>query len=152
VTVTLSLDGLGRLARELSDLEGALRSIGERATEVILEEGRKDTGGDLILSNFARGRIKLHVETQFNEGTITLKALPPGPWMLLEAGSHKAFWTEPRRSGKKKLRMPDGNVRNQVRHGFVRARNTFTRARERVQADAPRWLDEYVTELERKAA
>jgi len=152
VTTTLSLNGLGRLATELADIEGALRYVGERATEVILEEGRRDTGGDLILSRFARGRIKLSVESSFTETTLTLTALPPGPWMLLEAGSHKFEWTEPRRSGRKKIRFPDGQVRNEVRHGYVRAKNTFTRARRRIDSDAPQWFEAWVNEQIRKAA
>jgi hypothetical protein len=148
----LSLDGLGRLAAELADLEVALADVGKRATEVILEEGRKDTGGDLILSNFARGRVKLTVETNINGSSLTLTAVPPGPWMLLEAGSHKSGWWEPRRSGRKKIAFADGNVRNYVRHGHVRARNTFTRARQRIEVEAPKWFDAWVTEQIRRAA
>ena len=133
-------------------MEGALRYVGERATEVILDEGRRDTGGDLILSKFARGRIKLSVESNFTSSTLTLKAVPAGPWMLLEAGSHKASWIEPRHPGRKKLRLPDGNVRKSVRHGFVRARNTFTRAHKRIDTDVPKWADAWVNEQIRKAA
>jgi hypothetical protein len=133
-------------------MEGALRYVGERATEVILEEGRRDTGGDLILSKFARGRIKLSVESDFTSSTLTLKAIPPGPWMLLEAGSHKSSWIEPRRSGRKKIRFPDENVRKSVRHGHVRAKNTFTRARKRIHTDAPKWFEEWMAEQIRRAA
>jgi hypothetical protein len=148
----LSLDGLRLVAAELADLEPLLTVVGEKAKEVILEEGRADTGGDLILSNFARGRVKMDVETTISGGTVSLKAVPPGPWMLIEAGSHKAGWWEPRKSRKTKLRFPDGNVRNYVRHGAVRAKNTFTRAAKRIQTDAPKWADEYVHSLVQKAA
>jgi hypothetical protein len=133
-------------------MEGALAYVGERAIEVILEEGRADTGGDLILSNFARGRVKMSAESTISGTTLTLKAVPPGPWMLIEAGSHKAEWWEPRKSRKGKLRFADGNVRNYVRHGAVRARNTFTRASRRINADASGWMTDYVNQLIGRAA
>lgn len=145
-----SLAGLGRLAQDLSDLAPILTVLGEKASKVILEEGRRDTGGDLILSHMRR--VKIDVKTEVRGGTVTLTATPPGPWMLLEAGSHKGSWIEPRAGRKKRVKLPDGNVRRYVRHGAVRAKNTFTRARHRIDADAPKWLDEEVNRLVLKDA
>jgi hypothetical protein len=149
---TVSLAGLRQIERDLSDLPKLLTDIGERAKEIILEEGRRDTGGDLILSNFAKGRVKMDVETTIGGGIVTLKAIPAGPWMLIEAGSHKAGWYEPRKSRKHKLRFSDGNVRNYVRHGHVKARNTFTRATKRIQEDAAKWGGEMLHDIVQKAA
>jgi hypothetical protein len=151
--VDYSLTGLGRLSSALQDLEPILTAVGEKARDVILEEGRRDTGGDLILSHFARGRVKLAVETKFNGASLTLTATPPGPWMLLEAGSHKGSWVEPRAGRKKRVKLPDGNVRRYVKHGAVRAKQTFTRARTRIDAEAPKWFDAEVNKLiQREAA
>jgi hypothetical protein len=148
---TVSLAGLRQIGHDLSDLNALLTVVGEKAKEVILEEGRADTGGDLILSNFARGRVKMDVETNISGGTVTLKAVPPGPWMLIEAGSHKSGWWEPRRPNTG-IRFADGNVRKYIRHGHVRAKNTFTRARKRIQTEAPKWLAEIVHTIVQKAA
>ena len=147
-----SLDGLGLLSSALHDLEPILEAVGEEATKVILEEGRRDTGGDLILSHFARGRLKLAVESAMTGTTLTLTATPPGPWMLLEAGSHKGSWVEPRAGRKKRIKLPDGNVRRYVRHGYVRAKQTFTRARERIEAEAPKWFESEIDKLVRREA
>lgn len=149
---TVSLKGLRQIQRDLADTKAFLDTIGEKATEVILEEGKVDTGGDLILSNFARGRVKLDVEVTQQGGIVTLKAVPPGPWMLLDAGSHKAGWYIPRKSRKRKLRFADGNVRNFVHHGHVRAKNTFGRAETRIKQDAPKWGAEVVHDIVKKAS
>jgi hypothetical protein len=149
--VEVSLAGLRQIASDLADTQTFLDLIGEKAKEIILEEGRADTGGDLILSNFARGRVKLDVETTPRGGTVTLKAVPLGPWMLLEAGSHKAGWYIPRKSRKTKLRFGDGEVRNYVRHGHVRAKNTFTRAERRIAQLAPQWGAEIVHNIVQRA-
>lgn len=151
MTTNVSLAGLRQIQRDLNDLPSFLTIIGEKAKKVILEEGRSDTGGDLILSNFAKGRVKMDVKTDVQGGTVTLTAVPPGPWMLIEAGSHKSGWWEPRRSGRNKIRFPDGSVRNYVRHGHVKARNTFTRASKRIKAEAPKWGAEIVHDIVQKA-
>lgn len=147
-----SLEGLGRLSSALHNLTPLLEDFGKRATEVILEEGRTDTGGDLILSNFARGRIKLAVRQELSGSSLTLTATPAGPWMLLEAGSHKGSWIEPRAGRKKRVKLPDGNVRRYVRHGHVRAKQTFTRAAKRIDAAAPKWFEEEINALVIKEA
>jgi hypothetical protein len=71
--------------------------------------------------------------------------------MLLEAGSHKAGWYIPRKSRKTKLRFGDGEVRNSVRHGHVRAKNTFTRAGRRIAQLAPQWGAEIVHDIVQRA-
>ena len=147
----VSLAGLRQIGNDLADSTALLTAIGEKARDIILEEGKADTGGDLILSHFARGRVKMDVETAVSGGTVTLRAVPPGPWMLIEAGSHKSGWWEPRRGGRK-LRMPDGAIRNYVRHGHVRARNTFTRASARIKTEAPKWGGDIVHQIVLKAA
>lgn len=149
MTVTLSLEGLRQLAAELSNPGPALARVAERAVDAILDEARADTGGDLILSRFARGRITLAVDTTVKGATVVLKATPPGPWTLLEEGSSVDGWWIPRRG---RVRLPDGGIRRYVRHGAVRAKRTFTRGREQVNAHAAQWMDEEVAAMIGRAA
>jgi hypothetical protein len=127
-------------------------ALGERARDVILKQGRADTGGDLILSNFARGRIKLDVAVEVGAATVKLTPTPIGPWTLLEDGSHRGAWFEPRKGRKRRVKLPDGNVRRYVRHGKVRAKRTFTRARAQCAVLAPAWFDLELRALVRRDA
>ena len=54
------------------------------------------------------------------------------------------------RTCKKRIKLPDGNVRRYVRHGAVRAKLTFTRARERIDTDAPKWFEAEIDKLVEK--
>jgi len=155
--VDITLAGLEAVARDLKDLRPFLTAIGERARDVILEEGRHDSGGDLQLSHFGRGgrrgRVRMDVETEFGTGSVTLRAVPPGPWMLMEAGSHKGDWIIPRKGSRTKaVVLPDGSVRRYVHHGPVRARNTFTRARKRIEDQLPAWGLEVLSDRLAKVA
>lgn len=143
----ITLGGLRALSADLKDLRPFLKELGDRASRVVLEEGRKDSGGDLILSNFGRGgrkgRMILDVQEDFGIGVVTLRPNPVGPWMLMEAGSHKGYWWEPRKGSRKKaVVLPDGSVRRYVRHGPVAGRSTITRAKKKIDAQLHDWAAE----------
>jgi hypothetical protein len=152
VAVRISPEGLGRLAVELSDLGPVLERVAERAREAILDAGRADTGGDLILSGFARGRVRLDVEVTPSGASVILKATPPGPWTLLEDGSTRESWWIPRYGRTGRVRLPDGGVRRYVRHGAVRAKRTFSRGARTVETNAGLWMDEEISRLVKEAA
>lgn len=143
MTVQLGADGLHRLAAELANLDSGLRLIGERARDVVV-----DVGAGLT---FGPGRVRLDAAAVTRGRTVIVAGTPPGPWVLFESGSRKTAWLEPRAGSRRRLRLADGRVRTRVIHGPVRGKRTFTRAAERIRAEAPGWLDEWVTDMERKA-
>lgn len=150
----ITLSGLERLSAELADPTAVLTALAERARETILDEGRTDTGGDLILSHFGRGRhagsIALDVEATPNGPSVILKGIPAGPWGLLEGGTARSYWIP--RKGDTWVSFGPGEVRRYVRHGPVRAKRTFSRGVERVAAEIGSWFGEEVSVIVGRAA
>ena len=137
--IRVTAKGLNQLALQLRNLGPVLERVGERAIEALQAEAVKDTGGDLILSNFGKGRragrIKLKVLTRESKAgmVLTLRGVPPGPWTLLEAGSSKSEWTIPRQRRRrtatqaKPLHFGGDEFAHHVTHGPVRAKRTWSR-------------------------
>ena len=57
--------------------------------------------------------------------TLAVLPVPAGPWSMLESGSRKRSWIEPKGKGGRRLRIGN-DVRIRVVHGPIRGKRTWT--------------------------
>lgn len=123
-------------------VDEALPAIGATLRTAALASAARDTGGDRRLSRYngGRGATLDAAVTKAGRGRVTLTPRPAGPWALVEAGSRRAWWWEPRdprRRRGSRLHLASGAVRWYVRHGGVRGHQTWSRAVERIESELP---------------
>ena len=151
-TVSVHLEHLADACRDFPDVvvDEALPAIGARMKVVALEQAARVTGGDGRLSRFAKGRgVKLSAGyDKVGPTTMRLTPRPLGPWTLVESGSSRAYWYEPRagkaktkkgarKKGARPIKLRSGAVRWYVRHGPVRGKQAWTRTRNQIVDELP---------------
>ena len=151
-TIAVDLQGLADAAGNFPDavVDVALPRIGAAMKKIALEEADRVTGGDGRLSRMNKGKgVKLSAGYDTVAPTVVrLTPRPLGPWTLVESGSNRAFWFEPRagksrtKKGARKakvrpIRLRNGGVRWYVRHGPVRGKKAWTKTKARIVDDLP---------------
>jgi len=120
-----------------------LPTVGERLQAIALEQAA--AAGAVHLSRYNRGRgVTLTASTARTGDTVRLTPRPLGPWTLVESGSAKASWYEPRggpdrrrRHGVSRIRLADGGVRWYARHGPVRGKQVWTKTKAQIDTELP---------------
>ena len=140
-TIAVELHGLAASCEAFPDavVDVALPKIGARMKAIAIDEAARVTGGDGRLSRFAKGKgIKLGAGYDVVAPTVVrLTPRPLGPWTLVESGSSRAYWYEPRRGkaltkkgarkkGARPIKLRNGGVRWYVRHGPVRGKGAWS--------------------------
>ena len=157
-TVAVELHDLADSCAAFPDavVDEALPAIGAAMKAIALDEARRVTHGDLRLSRFAKGRgIKLGAGYDVvAPATVRLTPRPLGPWTLVESGSARSWWYEPRagkpgkgaakRRRRRRLQLRGGGVRWYVRHGGVRGKQAWTRTRDQIVDGLPTIVHESV--------
>lgn len=143
-TIAVELHGLAASCEAFPDavVDVALPKIGARMKAIALEEAARVTGGDGRLSRFAKGKgIKLSAGYDVVAPTVVrLTPRPLGPWTLVESGSARSYWYEPRagkaktkkgarKKGARPIRLRNGAVRWYVRHGPVRGKRAWSQVK-----------------------
>lgn len=137
-------------------LTGALPAIGMMMKTTTLEEAARAVGGDRRLSRMGRRGVKLDAGyDNVAETTVRLTPRPLGAWTLVESGSNRSQWWEPRqgkavtrrgvRRQRRRLSLPargrvnrwDNGVRWYVRHGPVSGKRAWSRAFVRIDDALP---------------
>jgi hypothetical protein len=115
--------------------------VSVQAKKILLEEGRRDTGGNNQLSGWRRSpRKAVRVRAGFelrSDGTAEFVPKPNGIWKVLEQG---------RDSGISKKRATRGRV-----YGRTAGKNTWSRAWAKINPDLPKWVDKANSELLRNS-
>ena len=143
-TIAVELHGLAASCEAFPDavVDEALPKIGARMKALALEEAARVTGGDGRLSRFNKGKgIKLSAGYDVvAPGVVRLTPRPLGPWTLVESGSARSYWFEPRRGkaltkkgarkkGARPIRLRNGAVHWYVRHGPVRGKRAWSQVK-----------------------
>ena len=120
MTLAALSDEIAAFNDDLAD--AVLPKAGPRLRETALAAARRDAHGRIA-------RRTLDADVDRRGDTLTILPTPRGPWTLLDSGSRKRQWWEPRATGRGHKRLRIGNdVRVRVLHGPVRGKRTWTKA------------------------
>jgi hypothetical protein len=133
--------------------DAALRAVGKMGVDEMNVEATKLWGGDRKFSGAARSaKAKRAANAAFKASEDRVEIYPLGdPWYITARGRAAKVIKPRRRSGKKALRLPDGEVRSTVMGGALPARPEVVKPPfTRIGQKAPRIMRRTITDAVRK--